>query len=656
MLPASTNSEVHVPCYFPRFYWSFRLSADDDASLEPAMHVYDVYENILTEANETPVHHRSIFHDFSHDIDPATQVVLDTAEDAFCRLESEVEETLVEVISQLRAHRGCRSVQVKQFALENMRRYFSFLRFRNCGAFKVLIRSIRESVVCSTSSGTVYCAYQPLISQLHIRVILRTMLAYLTPDDNPHARSSTERQFMSTALLRNFYDAMDSFCWTLHNAEVCIGMTDDEQEFLLSDICYATLADNYKDNSDCRDLIFPILPNLAIYLLGNVDVDNDEIQEPTNPHKLVNVSVGTECAIDVHLRNAMLLNSYPERLYFSCLRLTTLTLSAYDEFRWIQEHQDYSRLKQRCRQKFLQTQVTKTLVIKGAITLLDLTDEVELIGVSPVGFGSFSDVWKGSWSDRIEQKKKLVAVKYLRKVIFGDVREQLMKRLQAECMAWHRLCHRHVNQLYGLLQTSQSIGMVSQWCENGTITEYLANNVNANKMRLLVQVASGMAYLHSCQPAVIHGDLKGGNILIDEHGCAIISDFGLSKVMEGMVEQIGSSFFAGSTRWMAPELILPLVEDDGRSPTVTTYSDVFAFGGVCLEVVTGQPPYPHRSNDHAVLVDILRGVRPCRGAAREVYIKHEVAFWSMLEKCWDDLKKCRPSMQEMVVFLKTLTT
>lgn len=49
----------------------------------------------------------------------------------------------------------------------------------------------------------------------------------------------------------------------------------------------------------------------------------------------------------------------------------------------------------------------------------------------------------------------------------------------------------------------------------------------------------------------------------------------------------GTSVFAGSTRWMAPELIMALVEDndeDGRGPTITLMSDVYAFGSVCLEV------------------------------------------------------------------------
>lgn len=55
--------------------------------------------------------------------------------------------------------------------------------------------------------------------------------------------------------------------------------------------------------------------------------------------------------------------------------------------------------------------------------------------------------------------------------------------------------------------------------------------------------------------------------------------------MEELSDQRATSFFAGSTRWMAPELVLALVEDDGRPPPLTTSSDVYAFASVCLEVL-----------------------------------------------------------------------
>lgn len=143
-----------------------------------------------------------------------------------------------------------------------------------------------------------------------------------------------------------------------------------------------------------------------MYILGNPD-------EHGRPSKLaesstLRIPVGVESPVDVHLRNSMILQTYPRYLYFSALRPISLSISSYDEFRWIQEHQDYSRLKQRCRQKFLQETVTKTLVVKGSLVLTDLTDEVMRVGTSAVGYGGFSDVWKGVWNDPVEKRPRNV--------------------------------------------------------------------------------------------------------------------------------------------------------------------------------------------------------------------------------------------------------
>jgi len=60
---------------------------------------------------------------------------------------------------------------------------------------------------------------------------------------------------------------------------------------------------------------------------------------------------------------------------------------------------------------------------------------------------------------------------------------------------------------------------------------------------------------------------------------------------------MGNSFFAGSTRWMAPELIFALVHDDGRLPPITTFSDVYAFASVCLEVGHNHRWFMHTFSD-----------------------------------------------------------
>lgn len=161
----------------------------------------------------------------------------------------------------------------------------------------------------------------------------------------------------------------------------------------------------------CCDLFFPIFPTLSIYILGTADgcyPSNPTYAQPI--HNTIWIDVGVESASDVHLRNAMILQTYPRYLYFSSLRTVALSISSYDEFRWIQEHQDYSRLKQRCRQKFLQETVTKTLVLRPSVVLTDLTDQVKMIGNSAVAHGSFSDVWKGKWNDPVERRTRFVSL------------------------------------------------------------------------------------------------------------------------------------------------------------------------------------------------------------------------------------------------------
>jgi serine/threonine protein kinase len=126
--------------------------------------------------------------------------------------------------------------------------------------------------------------------------------------------------------------------------------------------------------------------------------------------------------------------------------------------------------------------------------------------------------------------------------------------------------------------------------------------------------------------------------------------------MEGMTDRTGQSFFAGSIRWMAPELIPTLTGDNSSDAFVTTHSDVFAFAAVCLEVVTGQLPYHRYSNDLAVLVAVVRGVRPCRGTLKDTYIKDEDAFWALLDHCWSEVPKSRPCTRQILVFFQSATS
>ncbi|KAJ8091813.1 hypothetical protein PM082_021049 [Marasmius tenuissimus] len=578
-------------------------------------------------------------------------------------------------------------------------------------------------------AGQIIDVYHDYIQQVRCLHLLKTFIRFFQASIGDVTRGmSVDFELPSEALCQSLNIRPEAYsmetrsdpwlevfkvhCWKFcREAEFYLGVSSEEdgQEFILPDACFVGMDESQEGDRDDMDtnVFFPILPTLALYVL-----QGEESLEPGD--LFVPIEVGEELYSDIHLRNATVLSTVPysrnhmrkpfttfdrstppeelkprlispsdsqspspiqdgskgksvrgPRLYFSCLSSIARSISSYDlsRDRWKADRfVDYSHLKKKCRQRFLMEGVTKMLTVKGDLMLIDLTDEVQIVGKDPVACGAFSDVWTGKWYDRMERKDRRVAIKYLRQVMVQNVREKLLKRLQEEIHVWHQLCHRNLASLYGLVQTSTSIGMVSLWCDNGTVCRYIKDHPKADKLMLVMQIASGISYLHHLVPPVVHGDLKAGNILIDAEGQAIITDFGLSKVME----ECPTSFFAGSTRWMAPELVRGLIEDDTSTklPRVTTYSDVYAFASVCLEVITGELPYPRRSNDYQVTVDILHGVKPSRGASaigcEELGVKSRTAedgqdiLLAFLEKCWDAVPYLRPKMEEAVGFFTGL--
>ncbi|KAG6865015.1 hypothetical protein C0991_005657 [Blastosporella zonata] len=522
------NSTLEIPYYVPLFLWQFWLSptGPNDLPRDSRLHIYNVYDNDLGEIRIPPQATRPVFQDLA--TKTSSKILLRAAELAFYTLESEAEKTLSDLINRTYSSGvldKSTSFGFDKLRLTNLCRYLVFLRFRNSAKYRNILECFETGVIETRTrriSSTSFVESQR-------RYFLRDIVAFL---ENASLEDGT-------------WSVMDPYCWSLSGADLSIGLATNGQEFIFSDSCYGTLNEGFGEDPECRDLFFPILPSFALYVIGSADKNT---QSRTFTIANSRIEVGIESASDVHLRNSMILQTYPQYLYFSALRPMALSVASYDEFRWVQEHQDYSRLKQRCRQKYLQESVTKTLVIKGSLILTDLTDNITRIGTCPAGYGSFADVWMAVWNDPIDKRSRHVALKVLRTVM---VKEKLMKV----------------------------------------------------------------------------------NILIDENGCPIITDFGLSKVVEDLSDSItiASSFFAGSARWMAPELIRALIEDEAGS-----------------QVATGGLPFPHRSNDHAVTVDILRGIKPSRGTHCLIKFKDEGAFWNILDDCWNEAPYLRPTMKNLV--------
>ncbi|KAF7373451.1 Kinase-like protein [Mycena sanguinolenta] len=159
----------------------------------------------------------------------------------------------------------------------------------------------------------------------------------------------------------------------------------------------------------------------------------------------------------------------------------------------------------------------------------------------------------------------------------------------------------------------------------------------------LYEIAQGLHYLHSSN--IIHGDLRGANVLVNEDWSACLADFGLSNFADATSSMTTNR--GGSLYWMAPELIDP--DRFGLQFARTSATDVYAFGCVCLELYTGRPPFADL-REPAALLKIMNKERPQRPVGPPVMSD---ALWSHVLACWVDDPQARPDTQLVVETIKS---
>ncbi|KAG8815231.1 hypothetical protein FRC17_000780 [Serendipita sp. 399] len=140
--------------------------------------------------------------------------------------------------------------------------------------------------------------------------------------------------------------------------------------------------------------------------------------------------------------------------------------------------------------------------------------------------------------------------------------------------------------------TKQALtSIVSQWYFQGNAADFIAKNGSSlalsDRIYLWKGVVQGLDYLHNVDPAIVHGDLKPKNILIDDFRRPRICDFGLSRIVleEGHSGLTTTAAHTGTPRYLAYELVIS--EDDMAKPT--RESDIYALGCVGLDVSSFAP-------------------------------------------------------------------
>jgi len=274
----------------------------------------------------------------------------------------------------------------------------------------------------------------------------------------------------------------------------------------------------------------------------------------------------------------------------------------------------------------------------------------------PHGSGGLGDIWKCSMStDSTQSGTRHVAVKSIRVLQSGD-KEILRKagwKIRHEAYVWIKLSHHHILPFEGVVDGfGQLPALVSLWMENGSLNDYLKKDfgqlTDLRKLELVKQVASGLSYLHS--EDIVHGDLTGTNILVDDSRNLRLADFGLSIVVAESGNQTFGSVQTGNTRWMAPEFLEFDFEDGGESQLLlkpTKPGDVYSFGCVMLQILSGKEPYGRIINATQVISAIMRGWGPFRGVEIHMNETHR----DLSSQCLTKEPQRRPSIVEVTTIV-----
>lgn len=198
--------------------------------------------------------------------------------------------------------------------------------------------------------------------------------------------------------------------------------------------------------------------------------------------------------------------------------------------------------------------------------------------VNLLGQGGFGYVHRGMLPNGKE-----IAVKQLK---FGSGQGE--REFQAEVEIISRVHHRYLVSLVGYCISEGKRLLVYDFVPNNTLEFHLHDRERppldwSNRLKIALGSAKGLAYLHEdCHPKIIHRDIKASNILLDFNFEAKVADFGLAKSASETNTHV-STRVMGTFGYLAPEY--------ASSGKLTDKSDVFSFGVMLLELITGRRPF-----------------------------------------------------------------
>ncbi|XP_068639775.1 serine/threonine-protein kinase STY46-like isoform X2 [Aristolochia californica] len=245
-----------------------------------------------------------------------------------------------------------------------------------------------------------------------------------------------------------------------------------------------------------------------------------------------------------------------------------------------------------------------------------------------VASGSYGDLYRGTYCSQD------VAIKALKP---ERVNADMQREFAQEVYIMRKVRHKNVVQFIGACTRPPSLYIVTEYMSGGSVYDFIHKQKSVFKLpsllKIAIDVSKGMSYLH--QNNIIHRDLKAANLLMDENEVVKVADFGVARVQAQSGVMTAET---GTYRWMAPEVIEHKPYDHK--------ADVFSFGVVLWELLTGKLPYEYLTPLQAAVGVVQKGLRPIIPKLTHPKLAE------LLERCWQQDPTPRPDFSEIIEILQ----
>ncbi|XP_029471057.1 interleukin-1 receptor-associated kinase 4 isoform X4 [Rhinatrema bivittatum] len=258
-------------------------------------------------------------------------------------------------------------------------------------------------------------------------------------------------------------------------------------------------------------------------------------------------------------------------------------------------------------------------------------------GGKKLGEGGFGVVYRATINNRTVAVKKLTA--------FADISIQEMKdQFDQEIKTMAKCRHENLVELIGFCNDSDEHCLVYVYMPNGSLLDRLACLDGSpplpwiTRCNIVQGTAQGISFLHENNHT--HRDIKSANILLSETFIPKISDFGLARACGQLKNTVMTDRIVGTTAYMAPEAL---------RGEITIKSDIFSFGVVLLEIITGLPAVDEM-REPQLLLDIKDEIED-EEKTIEDYVDEKIGqeyfstveeMFSLASRCLHQLKNRRP--------------